>query len=164
MYAFIQCIFQVFAIIALVSWLNPWSFIPATIATIGMLFIRHRFARCSRDLKRLEATTRSPIYSYLTSTIHGLKVIRSYHAEQICLSEFFSHLDNNTRASYLFLTAHRWAAIRFDWISVFFIAVVTLMALIVRITGRQFSAADIALTLSYSLNLMGLLQWAIRFV
>ena len=91
--------------IAFIGWLNPWAFIPAAIAAIGMIYIRHLYARCARDLKRLEGTTRSPFYSYLTSTIHGLKVIRSYHAENICLSGFFSHLDNNTRANYLFLTA-----------------------------------------------------------
>ncbi|CAF4155270.1 unnamed protein product [Rotaria sordida] len=162
LYDFLRCFFQVLGVIVLVSWLNPWSFIPATIATIGMLYIRHRFARCSRDLKRLEGITRSPFYSYLTSTIHGLKVIRSYHAERICLLEFFSHLDDNTRTNYLFLTTNRWAAIRFDWITLFFVGIVTLLAIIVRVIGRQFSAADIALTLAYSLNLMGLLQWTIR--
>ena len=129
-----------------------------------MLFIRYRFAPCSRNLKRLESTSRSPIFSYLTSTINGLKVVRSYHAEKICLSEFFSHLNDNTRASYLLLTTNRWAAIRFDCITVGFVAVVTVMALVVRVTGGLFSAADIALTLSYSLNLMGILQWTIRFV
>ncbi|CAF3989329.1 unnamed protein product [Rotaria sp. Silwood2] len=159
---FLERLFQVLGVVALVSWLNPWSFIPAIMATIGMLFIRHRFARCSRDLKRLESTARSPIYSYLTSTILGLKVIRSYHAEKTCLSEFFSLLDDNSRANYLFLITNRWAAIRFDWITISFIAFVTAMAVIVRTTGRLFSSADIALTLSFSLNLMGLLQWAIR--
>jgi ATP-binding cassette subfamily C (CFTR/MRP) protein 4 len=148
-------------VVALVSWLNPWSLIPAAIAMIGMLFIRTRFANCSRDLKRLEGTTRSPIYSYLTSTIHGLKVIRSYHAEKLASSEFFSHLDNNTRANYLLMTTTRWAAIRLDWIVLFFIAVVTSLALIVRIAGRQFSAADIALTLSYSLSLTTIFQWTV---
>jgi ABC-type multidrug transport system fused ATPase/permease subunit len=147
----------------LVSWLNPWTFIPVAIATIGMLYIRYHFASCLRDLKRLEGITRSPFYSYLTSTIDGLKVIRSYHAEKICLSEFFSHLDNNTRVHYLFSTTNRWAAVRFDSITVVFVIVVTLLAIIVRIIGRQFSAADIALTLSYSLNLICLLQWTIRF-
>ncbi len=151
-------------VVALVTWLNPWAFIPAIIAMIGMLFIRHRFARCSRDLKRLESTSRSPIYSYLTSTIHGLKVIRSYRAEKTCLSEFFAHVDDNTRANYLSVTTNRWAAIRFDWITVLFIAIVTSMALIIRITGQQFSASDIALTLSYSLTLMGLIQWTIRYI
>jgi ATP-binding cassette subfamily C (CFTR/MRP) protein 4 len=162
MFLFVQCVFQVLGVIALVSWLNPWSFIPAAIAIIGILYILHRYARCSRDLKRLEGITRSPIYSYLTSTSHGLKVIRSYHAEKICSSEFFSYLDDNTRANYLFGTTNRWAALRFDLITLFFITVATLLAITVRVFGRQFSAADIALTLAYSLNLMSLLQWTVR--
>ncbi|CAF1632625.1 unnamed protein product [Rotaria magnacalcarata] len=159
---FLPCFFQVIGIMVLVSWLNPWAFIPSGIATMCMLYIRYRFAHCSRDLKRLEGITRSPFYSYLTSTIHGLKVIRSCHAENICASEFFSHVDTNTRVEYLFLTTTRWAVIRFDWVTVFFVAIVTLLSIGLRVFGRQFSSADIALTLSYSLSLMGLLQWTIR--
>lgn len=132
--------------------------------TIGMWYIRYRYARCSRDLKRLESTTRSPVYSYLASTLHGLKVIRSYHAEKICLAEFHGYLDDNTRANYLSVTTNRWAAVRFDWTTFFFITFVISTGLIVRINGQQFSAADIAISLSYSFTLMGLLQWTIRYV
>ncbi len=156
--------FQVFGSVALVGILNPWSFIPAAFAGGGMLFLRYRFARCLRDLKRIEGVTRSPVYSQLTATIHGLKVIRSYHAENICCKEFLHYLNDNTRVSYLLLTTNRWAGIRFDWICLSFIIMVTSLALVVRLMHQQFSAADIALTLSYSLNLVGLLQWTIRFV
>jgi ATP-binding cassette, subfamily C (CFTR/MRP), member 4 len=149
-------------VITLVCWLNPWSLIPAVVTVIGLLLIRHRYARCSRDLKRLDGTSRSPYYSYLSSTIDGLKVIRSYHAESICKSEFFAHIDANMRTQYLFQTTTRWAGVRFDFMTQFFIAMVTVLAVIVRTYGRQLSAADIALTLSYSLTLMGLIQWAIR--
>ncbi|CAF1477796.1 unnamed protein product, partial [Rotaria sordida] len=149
--------------VVLVGMLNPWSFIPAVISLIGLLFVRYCYAPCSRDLRRLESITRSPIYSYLTSTIHGLKVIRSYHAEHMCSIEFFSHLDDNTRANHLIFATNRWAALRFDWVALSFIALVTIFSVIVRVTGyRYLSTADIAMTLSYSLNLMGLLQWAIR--
>jgi ATP-binding cassette subfamily C (CFTR/MRP) protein 4 len=157
-------LFQVIGTVALVGILNPWSFIPAVFAATGMLFLRYRFAQCLRDLKRIEGITRSPVYSQLSSTIHGLKVIRSYHAENISSKEFLHNLDDNTRVNYLLLTTNRWAAIRFDWIACLFIIIVTILAMVVRITREQFSAADIALTLSYSLNLMGLLQWTIRFV
>ncbi|CAF4607105.1 unnamed protein product, partial [Rotaria sp. Silwood2] len=75
---FLVSLSQVLGTIVLVIFLNPWSFISAIIAASGMLFVRYRFAPCSRDLKRLVGTTRSPVYSQLTSTIHGLKVIRSY--------------------------------------------------------------------------------------
>ena len=39
----------------------------------------------------------------------------------------------------------------------------TLFALISRITGYRFTVADMAVTLAYSLNLMGLFQWMIRY-
>ncbi len=127
-----------------------------------MFFLRYRFAPCSRNLKRLVGITRSPVYSQLTSTIHGLKVIRSYHAENISSKEFFHHLDNNTRVAYLISILNRWSAMRFDWVSLIFIALVIILAIIARITQHQFSTVDIALTLTYSLNLMGLFQWTIR--
>jgi hypothetical protein len=110
-----QCIFKVLGTVILVSWLNPWSFIPAMISVIGMIFIRYRFARCLRDLKRIEGISRS-----------------------------------------------RWAAIRFDWITIIFIALVTILAMLVRVVQNHLSTSDIALILSYSLNLMGTLQWTIR--
>lgn len=146
----------------LVGILNPWSFLPALIAVIAMIYIRHQFAPCSRQLKRLIGITRGPIYSQLTSTTHGLKVIRSYHAEEISSKEFFRHLDNNTRAAYLFSTLNRWSAMRFDWTSILFTALVTILALIARLTHQQFSTVDIALTLIYSLSLMNTFNYTIR--
>lgn len=159
-----QCFFQVLGAVVLVTWLNPWSLMPAAISAIALLCIRRQYAQCSRDLKRLEGVTRSPFYSYLTSTIYGLKSIRSYCAEKTCSAEFSSYLDNNTRTEYLFITTNRWAAVRFDWITLFFLCFVTVLAIFLRVLGRQFSPADIALTLSYSLYLIDLLQWTIRFV
>lgn len=148
--------------IILIGLLNPWAFIPAVFAAIGMLLLRHRFVRCLRDLKRIEGNTRSPVYSHLSSTINGLKVIRSYHAEKICCDEFLRQLDDNTRANYLIITINAWGAIRFDAVALIFIASVTILAMFVRISEQKFSAADLALTLSYSLNLMGLVQWTVR--
>jgi ATP-binding cassette subfamily C (CFTR/MRP) protein 4 len=152
------------SIVIFVGILNPWAFIPAAIGGIGMVLLRYQFAAGSRDLKRLAGTTRSPVYSHLTSSIHGLKVIRSYHAEQMCCDEFFRHLEDNTRVTFLITILSRWAAQRFDWLSLSFIALITILAVVARITQRQFSAADIALTLSLSVNLMSLLQWTVRFV
>ncbi|CAF1537136.1 unnamed protein product [Rotaria sp. Silwood1] len=146
---FLVCLSQVLGTIILVVLLNPWSFIPAIIAAIGMLFVRYRFAPCSRDLKRLVGITRSLVYSQLTSTIHGLKVIRSYHAENICSEEFYHHLDNNTRVYYLCAILNRWSAMRFDWVTLIFIALVITLPIIVCISQRQFSAVEIAFTLTY---------------
>ena len=148
--------------IILVGIINPWSFIPAVIGMIGMLIIRYRFVRCFRDLKRLEGVTRSPMYSHLSSTIHGLKVIRSYHVEAMSSKQFLSHVNDYIRTYFLSITAERWAAVRLDTMTVAFLGLVTVLAMLARIYYQNFSAADIALTLSYCLNLVGLFQWAIR--
>ena len=153
---------KVFGTVVLVGWLNPWSFIPAIISVISMMYIRHRYAQCLRDLKRLEGVTRSPVYSHLTSTLHGLKVIHSYHAEAMCSEQFLYHVNDNSRVNYLLCTVNRWAAVRFDWVTLSFIALVTLLAMVVRVLQNHLSAADIALMLTYSLQLMGTLQWTIR--
>jgi ATP-binding cassette subfamily C (CFTR/MRP) protein 4 len=150
-------------VIILVGILNPWSFIPAIIGIIGMLIVRYRFSRCFRDLKRLEGISRSPIYSHLSSTIHGLKVIRSYHAEQMSSKQFLSHLDDHIRVNFLIITAERWAAMRFDGVTITFLSLVTCFSMLARIYYQEFSTASIALTLSYCLNLIGLFQWTIRF-
>lgn len=127
-----------------------------------MILLRHIYAPFTRNLKRLAGVTRSPVYSQLTSTIHGLKVIRSYHAENICSKEYFHHLDTNTRVLYLVSVVNRWSAMRFDAISLLFIASTLALAIVARLTQPQFSTVDIALTLTFAINLMGLFQWTIR--
>lgn len=158
----LQEVSEVIGTIVLVGLLNPWAFIPAAIVTGAMVTLRYIYAPFTRNLKRLAGITRSPVYSQLTSTIHGLKVIRSYHAENICSKEFFHHLDTNTRVMYLISVVNRWSAMRFDGISLIFIGSILALAIVARLTQPQFSTVDIALTLTYALNLMGLFQWAIR--
>ena len=127
-----------------------------------MVFLRSRFARGSRDLKRLEGVSRSPVYSYFSASVQGSKVIRSYGAEKTCSDEFLNYLDTNTRANYLSHVTARWAAIRFDWVSLGFITLVASFAIIVRATQYKLSAVDITLTLVYGLNLINYLQWTVR--
>ncbi|CAF0910972.1 unnamed protein product [Rotaria sordida] len=159
---FLQCLSSVVGVLALVGLINAWSFISGVIGIIGLLVIRYRFARCFRDLKRIEGITRSPVYSYLSSTIHGLKVIRSHYAEKMCSKEFLSYFDDNTRANFFIAITERWAALRFEWITLIFLGLVTSFAILVRLYHKEFSTAAIALMLSYSFSLMGLLQWTIR--
>lgn len=128
-----------------------------------MIYVRNQFAPCSRHLKRLIGITRSPVYSQLTSTIHGLKVIRSYHAEETSAKEFFHHLDDNTRVAYLTSTVNRWSAMRFDWISLLFTALVIILAVVARLMHQDFSTIDIALTFVYSLSLMNTFNGTIRY-
>ncbi|UJR13066.1 hypothetical protein I4U23_000091 [Adineta vaga] len=163
LFDFLDCCFQVFGIIGLVGYIQPWSIIPALISTIFLLFVRYSFASTSRDLKRIEGITRSPIYSHLSSTIDGLKIIRSFQKKKYWLNFFEKSLNNNIQTNHLLIVTNRWAAIRFDWVALIFIIIIILSAMILRLINYYyFSPSQIALILSYSLSLMALLQWTIR--
>lgn len=146
----------------LAAWFNPWSLISTGVAIVGLLFVRQHLAPCSLDLKRLESVTRTPLYSYLTSSFQGAQIIRAYKAGETCSKRFLTHLDTNTSVNYLLCTINRWAAFRFDWVTAFFIGCVTLLAVFIHTLRGNLTPVDMALTLFYSLNLMGLLQWSIR--
>ena len=46
-------------------------------------YVRTRYIVCSRECKRWEAVTRSPVYAFFAQSIKGLPTIRSYGAGQV---------------------------------------------------------------------------------
>ncbi|CAF1074324.1 unnamed protein product [Adineta ricciae] len=159
---FLHFAFYVLGTLALVGWINLWSLIAVGLAMTAMFFIRRRIARCLRDLRCIEDTTRGAIHSYLTSSGHGIKTIRSFRVEDMCSNLFRQRLEMDNRANHLIININRWAGLRLDWIACSFFTLIILSAMTVRVVGSRLSAAEIALTFSCAFNLVSLLQWAIR--
>ena len=71
---------QVFSVFALSLYATPYF--AAVIVPLIFLFYRIyvKFGSAQRDLKRLEAVSRSPVYASLSETLSGLETIRAYGA------------------------------------------------------------------------------------
>uniref|UniRef100_A0A671RXV6 Multidrug resistance-associated protein 4 n=1 Tax=Sinocyclocheilus anshuiensis TaxID=1608454 RepID=A0A671RXV6_9TELE len=151
---FIQVFLQIIGVIAVASSVIPWILIPVIPLLIAFLFLRRYFLRTSRDVKRIESTTRSPVFSHLSSSLQGLWTIRAFKAEERFQQTFDAHQDLHSEAWFLFLTTSRWFAVRLDGMCSVFVTITAFGCLLLK--------DNVGLALSYAITLMGMFQWGVR--
>ncbi|XP_018861628.1 multidrug resistance-associated protein 4 isoform X6 [Parus major] len=127
---FVQTLLQIFGVVAVAVAVIPWILIPLIPLFIIFIFLRRYFLDTSRDIKRLESTTRSPVFSHLSSSLQGLWTIRALKAEERFQKLFDAHQDLHSEAWFLFLTTSRWFAVRLDAICAIFVIVVAFGSLL----------------------------------
>ncbi|XP_054998160.1 ATP-binding cassette sub-family C member 4 isoform X1 [Sorex araneus] len=156
---FIQTFLQVVGVVGVAVAVIPWIALPLVPLAVIFIVLRRYFLQTSRDVKRLESTTRSPVFSHLSTSLQGLWVIRAHRAEERFQELFDAHQDLHSEAWFLFLTTSRWFAVRLDAICAVFVIVVAFGALLL---AQTLDAGQVGLALSYALTLMGMFQWCVR--
>ena len=86
----------------------------------------------TREIKRWEAVTRSPIYSDFSATLEGLITLRAYKLQAPVTNLFLHQIDINSRAWFSFLMSSRWLGFRLDMESAAILAFVSLFAVWLR--------------------------------
>ncbi|XP_059740473.1 ATP-binding cassette sub-family C member 4-like isoform X2 [Bos taurus] len=156
---FIQMFLLVIGVVGVMVASIPW--IAILVIPLGIIFfvLRWYFLRTSRDVKRLESTTRSPVFSHLASSLRGLGTIRAYKAEHKFQKLFDAHQDLHSEAWFLLLMTSRWLAVYLDVICAIFVTVVAFGALILT---DALNPEEVGLVLSLTITLMGMFQWCVR--
>ncbi|RUS16196.1 P-loop containing nucleoside triphosphate hydrolase protein [Jimgerdemannia flammicorona] len=62
----------------------------------------------SRQVKRIESTTRSPVYSLLSETLDGLPTVRAFAAQHRFQQMFVDTQNENIRAFFTYIASARW--------------------------------------------------------
>ncbi|XP_053167888.1 ATP-binding cassette sub-family C member 4 isoform X2 [Hemicordylus capensis] len=156
---FTQTFLQIFCVVGVAVAVIPWILIPLVPLLILFVFLRRYFLATSRDIKRLESTTRSPVFSHLSSSLQGLWTIRAFKEEKRFQELFDAHQDLHSESWFLFLTTSRWFAVRLDAICAIFVVVVAFGSLLL---AQTLDAGQVGLALSYAITLMGMFQWGVR--
>jgi len=116
---------------------------------LGWAFHRYRseYLVTSREVKRIDAVTRSPVYASFSATLRGLTTIRAYGAEGRFRTEFVQQLDLNGSWWVGFISTARWIGFRLDFIAS---TVCLATAVVAGATRDMFSPALVALALSWT--------------
>jgi len=157
------------------SWLSTFANFIGTIVTIMTVvplfilvilpvaviffFVQKFYVSTSRQLKRLESISRSPIYSHFGETITGSSTIRAFGKGKDFILQSEAKVDENQIAYYPSIIANRWLAVRLELLG----NIVTLgAAMFVIFSPNVINPSQVGLVITYSLNITMVLNWLVR--
>eukprot|EP00080_Pristionchus_pacificus_P000952 PDM60972.1 mrp-6 [Pristionchus pacificus] len=146
-------------IVGMIFLLNPWIVLP-TLPLVAVFYLfRQVYLATSRDVKRLEATSRSPLYSHISALMNGLVTIRAFGCEKSVLEKYHEMQNVSVASFYLGIASSRWFAIWIDWLVNVFLAFVAFFCIFFK---DAISSGEVALMLVYAVQLTGFFSWIMR--
>lgn len=118
---------QVLSILSICVWTSPLFLV--FILPLGYAFVNVylNFSCVSRDLKRLEGTFRSPVFSSFSETLDGIETIRAFGGRKYFIDAHLLRMDLFQKASFHLLMSMLWVSARLEMLAslvIFAIAVV----------------------------------------
>uniref|UniRef100_A0A803XV25 Multidrug resistance-associated protein 1 n=1 Tax=Meleagris gallopavo TaxID=9103 RepID=A0A803XV25_MELGA len=123
------------------------------------LLVQRFYVATSRQLKRLESVSRSPVYSHFNETLLGVSVIRAFEEQKRFIKQNDIKVDENQKAYYPSIVANRWLAVRLEFVGNCIVLFAALFAVIAR---NKLSPGLVGLSVSYSLQITAYLNWLVR--
>uniref|UniRef100_A0A8B9TSD4 Multidrug resistance-associated protein 1 n=1 Tax=Anas platyrhynchos TaxID=8839 RepID=A0A8B9TSD4_ANAPL len=152
--SWLSCFMAIISTLLMISLATPFF----TIIVLCPSFQRY-YISTSRQLRRLDSVTRSPIYSHFGETVSGLSVIRAYGHQERFLKQNESTMDINQKSVYSWIVSNRWLAIRLEFVGSL---VVFFSALLAVISKGTLDGGIVGLSISSALNVTQTLNWLVR--
>lgn len=118
----------------------------------------------SREVKRLDSITRSPVYSQFGEALNGLATIRAYQAYNRMAMMNGKSMDTNSRFTLTNMGANRWLAVRLEFVGGLMIWLTASLAVMAnaRTVDQAAFAPQMGLLLSYALNITSMMTAVLR--
>lgn len=150
---------QVVETVFMIAIATPWFLIVTAPIAVLYYYIQKFYVPTSRQLKRLESVTRSPVYSHFGETLSGVSTIRAYDASQRFIQESNAKIDKNATCSHCTVASNRWLAIRLEFCKNCILVFAALFAVLSR---ESIDAGLTGLSLSYALSVTQTLNCLVR--
>ncbi|CAB1311778.1 unnamed protein product [Coregonus sp. 'balchen'] len=141
------------------SVLNPLVLLVIVLLMVFYWWVQRFYVATSRQLKRLESVSRSPIYSHFSETVTGSSVIRAYGRcdDFVLMSDM--KVDENQKSYYPGIVANRWLGVRIEFIG----NCIVLFAALFAVIGKdKLNPGLVGLSVSYALLVTMSLNWMVR--
>ncbi|XP_044159188.1 multidrug resistance-associated protein 1-like [Bufo gargarizans] len=158
---FISLTLAVVEILLVITIATPFAavaFIP-----LGLLyfFLQRFYVASSRQLKRLDAVSKSPLYTHFNETLQGVNVIRAFREQDRFIQDGNLRLNTNHRFYFSSFVANRWLSVRCDLLSNVIVFTVAIVGVLCR---ESISPGLVGLAIVNSLGLTGVLKEAVHTI
>ncbi|GAA6009491.1 hypothetical protein JCM10207_003801 [Rhodosporidiobolus poonsookiae] len=151
-------IFMVIGIIGSISTALP-AFLPAAVVITAIYaFLGKVYLGASRELKRFESVTKSPIFSLFGEALQGVSTIRAYGDASRFMQNIFGLLDENNRPFFALWLGNRWLSVRVDTAG----ALVALLSALFIIYAPSMDASLAGFIMSFALAFNDRIIWVVR--
>uniref|UniRef100_A0A663DU27 ATP binding cassette subfamily C member 2 n=1 Tax=Aquila chrysaetos chrysaetos TaxID=223781 RepID=A0A663DU27_AQUCH len=157
--SWLSCFMAIISTLLMISLATPFFTLVIIPLSIFYYFVLRFYVSTSRQLRRLDSVTRSPIYSHFGETVSGLSVIRAFGHQERFLQQNESTMDINQKSVYSWIVSNRWLAIRLEFVGSL---VVFFSALLAVISKGTLEGGIVGLSVSSALNVTQTLNWLVR--
>uniref|UniRef100_A0A8D3D949 ABC-type glutathione-S-conjugate transporter n=1 Tax=Scophthalmus maximus TaxID=52904 RepID=A0A8D3D949_SCOMX len=157
--SWLVCLLSVLGILFVISFATPVFVIVIIPLAVLYYFVQVFYIGMSRQLRRLDSVTRSPIFSHFGETVSGLSVIRAYGHQERFLKHNEIVMDENLKSIYPWIVSNRWLAIRLEFLGNLVVFFAALFAVIARET---MDSGLVGLSISNALSITQVLNWLVR--
>eukprot|EP01138_Halocafeteria_seosinensis_P001293 gb/GECG01001326.1/.p1 GENE.gb/GECG01001326.1/~~gb/GECG01001326.1/.p1 ORF type:complete len:1688 (+),score=180.73 gb/GECG01001326.1/:1-5064(+) len=156
---FLMVSLNVISTLVVISTITPWFLVALVPILVVYIYIQRFYVTTSRELRRLDSVSKSPIFANFSQTLNGFVTIRAYKENDRFIQRNDDSLDRNQQAYFMYTTSNRWLAVRLELIGALIVGGSALFAVIARGTINSSLAG---LSISYALGITQALNWVIR--
>lgn len=103
-----------------------WFLIPLVPILLVYYIIQRLYRSTSREVKRIEALTRSPLFAQFSESLVGRSTIRAYGKEEDFIALNRLHINTNMRCWFTQMHCQRWLGGRLEVIGSFLILAIAI--------------------------------------
>uniref|UniRef100_A0A8C4HXN3 ABC-type glutathione-S-conjugate transporter n=1 Tax=Dicentrarchus labrax TaxID=13489 RepID=A0A8C4HXN3_DICLA len=152
-------VFKLMEVCIIVLMATPFAAVIILPLAFLYAFVQSFYVATSCQLRRLEAVSRSPIYTHFNETVQGASVIRAFGEQPRFILQANQRVDFNQTSYFPRFVATRWLAVNLEFVG----NGVVLAAAILSVMGKNtLSPGIVGLAVSHSLQVTGILSWIVR--
>ncbi|KAI8820557.1 P-loop containing nucleoside triphosphate hydrolase protein [Fimicolochytrium jonesii] len=148
LHLFLTNLFDLLGTFAILTWVSYWIVVIAVPIVACYWHLQRRYRPVAREIRRMMAIQRSPLFAYISESLAGVNVIRAFCREKDFIATQRRHLDASLEVNVIRAACTVWLEFRSEFLASF----VTLGMALVGVLSEA-AAGFVALALVYTVAL-----------